>query len=214
MAAVYEAENVDIGKRVADQGPRAELTTAPRSWSSASCARPAPPRRSAARTSATSTTRASSTTERPFLVLELLEGESLYERMTKIRGSSTPRPRSLASSPRPARPDEGPRSVDRPPRSQAREHLPDQGRRGPAPRQDPRFRAGEVLRTLDQRLRSSRCGFDPRGRRLRDARVHEPGAGPRAGRGRSSRRSLGARAASSTSASPGAPSGRRSRAWR
>ena len=62
MAAVYEAENVDIGKRVAVKVLAAGADDLGRSWSSASSARPAPPPPSAARTSATSTTPASSTT--------------------------------------------------------------------------------------------------------------------------------------------------------
>ena len=54
------------------------------------------------------------------------------------------------------RPHQGARRSDRPPRPQAREHLPHQGRGGRAPRQDPRFRARQVLRA-DRRPTSTQA---------------------------------------------------------
>src|SRR6188474_307976 len=84
MAAVYEAENVDIGKRIAIKVLAQELT------SSAIVverflreARAAAAIRSPYICDVYDSGRLDD--GRPFLVLELLEGESLYERMTKIR---------------------------------------------------------------------------------------------------------------------------------
>ncbi|HEY4117674.1 MAG TPA: serine/threonine-protein kinase [Byssovorax sp.] len=84
MAAVYEAENVDIGKRVAIKVLAQELTTSAivveRFLREARAA-------AAIRSPYICDVYDSGRLEdgRPFLVLELLEGESLYERMTKIR---------------------------------------------------------------------------------------------------------------------------------
>src|SRR5205814_170968 len=84
MAAVYEAENVDIGKRVAIKVLAQELTTSvivvERFLREARAA-------AAIRSPYICDVYDSGRLEdgRPFLVLELLEGESLYERMTKIR---------------------------------------------------------------------------------------------------------------------------------
>jgi serine/threonine-protein kinase len=83
MAAVYEAENVDIGKRVAVKILAAELITS-----------------RVVRERFTREARAAAAIrspyicdvydsgmfeERPFLVMELLEGESLYDLMTRVR---------------------------------------------------------------------------------------------------------------------------------
>ena len=84
MAAVYEAENVDIGKRVAIKVLAQELTTSAivveRFLREARAA-------AAIRSPYICDVYDSGKLEdgRPFLVLELLEGESLYERMTKVR---------------------------------------------------------------------------------------------------------------------------------
>src|ERR1051325_466077 len=84
MAAVYEAENVDIGKRVAVKVLAAELTT-----STIVVERFLREARAAAAISSPYICDVYDSGKledgRPFLVLELLEGESLYERMTKIR---------------------------------------------------------------------------------------------------------------------------------
>jgi len=84
MAAVYEAENVDIGKRVAIKVLAQELTTSmvvvERFFREARAA-------AAIRSPYICDVYDSGRLENgpPFLVLELLEGESLYERMTKVR---------------------------------------------------------------------------------------------------------------------------------
>ncbi|MFT3774665.1 MAG: serine/threonine-protein kinase [Minicystis sp.] len=84
MAAVYEAANVDIGKRVAIKVLAQELTA-----SAVVVERFLREARAAAaiRSPYICDIYDSGRLEdgRPFLVLELLEGESLYERMTKIR---------------------------------------------------------------------------------------------------------------------------------
>jgi len=84
MAAVYEAENVDIGKRVAIKVLAQELTT-----SAVVVERFLREARAAAaiRSPFICDVYDSGRLEdgRPFLVLELLEGESLYERMTVVR---------------------------------------------------------------------------------------------------------------------------------
>src|SRR3954465_15479601 len=84
MAAVYEAENVDIGKRVAVKVLAAELTT-----STIVVERFLREARAAAAISSPFICDVYDSGKledgRPFLVLELLEGESLYERMTRVR---------------------------------------------------------------------------------------------------------------------------------
>ena len=84
MAAVYEAAHVDIGKRVAIKVLAQELTT-----SAVVVERFLREARAAAaiRSPFICDVYDSGKLEdgRPFLVLELLEGESLYERMTKLR---------------------------------------------------------------------------------------------------------------------------------
>jgi serine/threonine-protein kinase len=84
MAAVYEAANVDIGKRVAIKVLAQELTA-----SAVVVERFLREARAAAaiRSPYICDVYDSGRLDdgRPFLVLELLEGESLYERMTKIR---------------------------------------------------------------------------------------------------------------------------------
>src|SRR6185369_13348652 len=84
MAAVYQAENVDIGKKVAVKVLAQELTT-----SAVVVERFLREARAAAaiRSPYICDIYDSGKLEdgRPFLVLELLEGESLYERMTKVR---------------------------------------------------------------------------------------------------------------------------------
>src|SRR5215471_7769106 len=89
MAAVYEAENIHIGKRVAVKVLAAELTT-----SQIVVERFLREARAAASISSPYICDVydSGTLEdgRPFLVLELLEGESLYERMTRVRQIDVP----------------------------------------------------------------------------------------------------------------------------
>src|SRR3954451_24197103 len=84
MAAVYEAENVDIGKRVAVKVLAAELTS-----STIVVERFLREARAAASISSPYICDVYDSGKlddgRPFLVLELLEGESLYERMTRVR---------------------------------------------------------------------------------------------------------------------------------
>src|SRR6185369_10406813 len=84
MAAVYQAENVDIGKKVAVKVLAQELTT-----SAVVVERFLREARAAAaiRSPYICDIYDSGKLEdgRPFLVLELLEGESLYERMTVVR---------------------------------------------------------------------------------------------------------------------------------
>ncbi|MET0596171.1 MAG: serine/threonine-protein kinase [Polyangiaceae bacterium] len=84
MAAVYEAENVHIGKRVAVKVLAAELTA-----SAIVVERFLREARAAAAISSPYICDVYDSGKledgRPFLVLELLEGESLYERMTRIR---------------------------------------------------------------------------------------------------------------------------------
>src|SRR5262245_61367858 len=84
MAAVYEAENVDIGKRVAIKVLAQELTA-----STVVVERFLREARASAaiRSPYICDVYDSGRLEdgRPFLVLELLEGESLYERMVRVR---------------------------------------------------------------------------------------------------------------------------------
>src|SRR5262245_6632234 len=89
MAAVYEAENVDIGKRVAVKVLAAELTT-----STIVVERFLREARAAAAISSPFICDVYDSGKledgRPFLVLELLEGKSLYERMTRVRQIDVP----------------------------------------------------------------------------------------------------------------------------
>lgn len=88
MAAVYEAENVDIGKRVAVKVLSAELVTSrvvrERFLREARAA-------SAVRSPyICDVYDVNEFDNRPFLVMELLEGESLYDRMTRVRRLDIP----------------------------------------------------------------------------------------------------------------------------
>src|ERR1041385_3792766 len=83
MAAVYEAENIDIGKRVAVKVLAAELvssrTVTERFLREARAA-------AAMRSPYICDVYDVGTFEdRPFLVMELLEGESLYDKLSKVR---------------------------------------------------------------------------------------------------------------------------------
>lgn len=83
MAAVYEAENVDIGKRVAVKILSAELIT-----SRVVRERFIREARAAAAIHSPYICEVYDSGmfhDRPFLVMELLEGESLYDRMTRVR---------------------------------------------------------------------------------------------------------------------------------
>ncbi|MBK9266015.1 MAG: protein kinase [Polyangiaceae bacterium] len=96
MAAVYEAENVDIGKRVAIKVLAQELTTSmvvvERFFREARAA-------AAIRSPYICDVYDSGRLDEgpPFLVLELLEGESLYERMTKVRYFDIPTTLAIVS---------------------------------------------------------------------------------------------------------------------
>jgi serine/threonine protein kinase len=88
MAAVYEAENIDIGKRVAVKVLAAELITSrvvrERFIREARAA-------SAVRSPHICDVYDSGMfEERPFLVMELLEGESLYDMLTRLRRLDSP----------------------------------------------------------------------------------------------------------------------------
>ena len=88
MAAVYEAENIDIGKRVAVKVLAAELITSrvvrERFIREARAA-------SAVRSPHICDVYDSGMfEERPFLVMELLEGESLYDMLTRVRRLDVP----------------------------------------------------------------------------------------------------------------------------
>jgi serine/threonine-protein kinase len=89
MAAVYEAENIHIGKRVAVKVLAAELTT-----STIVVERFVREAKAAASITSPYICDVYDTGKledgRPFLVLELLEGESLYERMTRVRQIDIP----------------------------------------------------------------------------------------------------------------------------
>src|SRR3954470_5725498 len=89
MAAVYEAENVHIGKRVAVKVLAAELTNL-----TIVVERFLREARAAASISSPYICDVYDSGKlednRPFLVLELLEGESLYERMTRVRQIDVP----------------------------------------------------------------------------------------------------------------------------
>src|SRR5919109_2831836 len=83
MAAVYEAENIDIGKRVAVKILAAELITSRvvrerfiREGRAASAVRSP---------HICDVYDSGMYEERPFLVMELLEGESLYDMLTRLR---------------------------------------------------------------------------------------------------------------------------------
>lgn len=88
MAAVYEAENIGIGKRVAVKVLAAELTT-----SRVVRERFLREARAAAAVRSPYICDVYDVGEfdnRPFLVMELLEGESLYDRMTRVRRLDVP----------------------------------------------------------------------------------------------------------------------------
>jgi len=95
MAAVYEAENIDIGKRVAVKVLAAELITSrvvrERFIREARAA-------SAVRSPHICDVYDSGMfEERPFLVMELLEGESLYDMLTRLRRLDLPTVLSVAT---------------------------------------------------------------------------------------------------------------------
>ncbi len=156
MAAVYEAENITLGKRVAVKILAAELVTSrivrERFLREARAA-------AAIRSPNICDVYDSGMYDgRPFLVMELLEGESLYDMMTRVRriDADTTLGSHHADRPRLA---EGPRLHRHPPRSEAREHLHHQDAGGRDGGEDPRFRPGQVLRA-DRRCRLA--ATDPR----------------------------------------------------
>ena len=189
MAAVYEAENVDIGKRVAIKVLAAELTA-----STIVVERFLREARAAAAISSPYICDVYDSGKledgRPFLVLELLEGESLYERMTRVRQIDVPSTvRMVGQVARGLTKAHAAGIVHRDLKPENIFLTKDE--EGAAPRQDPRFRARQVLHAA--RRRRTAGAADARGRGLRNARVHEPRAGEGARAGRSPRRSLGAR---------------------
>ena len=190
MAAVYEAENIDIGKRVAVKILAAELITSRRSSASASCAKRAP--RAAIRSPYICDVYDSGVyEERPFLVMELLEGESLYDLLTRVRRLDS---ETTLDDHRRTR-----RAGSR----KAHESNIVHRDLKPETSSSPRRRRAACWRKLldfglakfyepDRRRREDRAAH-PRRRALRHARVHEPRAGQGPGRSRSPRRSVGAR---------------------
>ncbi len=189
MAAVYEAEHVNIGKRVAIKVLSAELAS-----SAVVIERFFREARAAASVKSPHIVEVYDSGRledgRPFIAMELLEGESLYDRMAT---RSAVRAQHDGAHHQPSRegPDEGARGRHRPPRSQARKHppVPRRGRR--RNRQDPRLRPRQVLLAGQDRREDG--ALDARGGSLRDARLHVPRAGEGARQRRSASRSLGAR---------------------
>ena len=189
MAAVYEAENVDIGKRVAVKILAAELITSrivrERFLREARAA-------AAIRSPYICDVYDSGMYEdRPFLVMELLEGESLYDMMTRVAAASMSRPR--CASPRT-------------PRARLQKaHESNIVHRDLKPENIflTKDEEGKLLaKIVDFGLAKfyEPTGDDaviaaahPRGRAVRHPRVHEPRAGQGPGRGRSSRRPVGPR---------------------
>ena len=151
-------------------------------WSPASSTRPARPTPSATPTSSTSSTSGMLPgTERPYLMMEFLEGESLATRLARVGRL----PVAEAARHRP--PDRlgaggGARQGDRPPRPQAREPVP-----GPA-RLAARARAGQGARLRHRqaaRRDRRRPGADPDRHADGHAAVHVARAVPGADQRRS-----------------------------
>ena len=116
-------EHVVIEKRVALKVLRARLREPP-DGSSASGRRPRAPRASATRTSSTSPTSARRPTARSYFVMELLDGQALADEHARRAGaaSAAAHHHRCACSARGARGRA--RQGHRPPRHEAREHLP------------------------------------------------------------------------------------------
>ena len=111
-----------------------------------------------------------------FIAMELLDGESLCER---LEGRSLPRGRGGAHRPRGARRARGPpRARHRAPRSQALERLSH-----PARREAARLRPGPARRRARHRERHLPDRPHPAGRDRGHAALHGPGAGHRRGGG-------------------------------
>ena len=127
----------------------------------------------------------------PYIVSELLEGETLRSRLAA--GPLSSRRATELGAPGGSRPRRRARQGDRPPRPEAREHLRHQGRPG----EDPRLRPRQADPPRAHGLRRHRAG-----RRARDVRVHVARAGSRPP-GRRALRRLRHSARSSTRCSPG-----------
>ena len=150
MAAVYEAEQLSLGKKVAVKVLASELAA-----STIVIERFFREARAAASVKSPYIVDVYDSGRlddgRPFIAMELLEGESLYDRMARIRiidvDDDDPRHRRTARKGLMKAHARG----HRPPRSQAREHLPHEGRGRRRDLQDPRFRPRQVLRAGEAR---------------------------------------------------------------
>ena len=135
MGVVYEAEDTKLGRHVALKFLPDGAGPGRQARSSASSARRARPRPSTTPASAPSTT-IDQHEGQHFIAMELLEGETLAERIRQG-------PFELGALARPRHPDRrrarvGAREGHRPPRPQARQHLRDRARAGQDPRLRPR----------------------------------------------------------------------------
>ena len=113
----------------------------------------------------------------PYIVSELLSGETLERRLRRRPSSRPHRYRVRRANSR--RPDRRARKRNYPPRSETREHIPDQRRR----RQNSRFRIGQVAAfrhpAPHERLHQHPRIRDAARTNRRHAKLHVAGAGAR-----------------------------------